>query len=249
MGDLFSTAGKTSLLSVIIYLKIDHFTVFVVTGEGEVTKSERQHTWGGKRSWNRLICFGDKWNSFNFRGSFSLFKRKKKKQRNFKTQLKISWLVKDTFAPRRSSNPPGLWPQANTLRTRREGWFGKKKGLSGLVQAKIPLSSLLQLSLGGIGKKWLKLIGRSGSFSDVNQNWYRWKYKKEIRGWREGRRLIGEEETFPEKAIKLIDDFPRGMFPQVCFVCVCVCACVCMCLVVTVQLRNAILGRRTSAIK
>ena len=127
MGDLFSTAGKTSLLSVIIYLKIDHFTVFVVTGEGEVTKSERQHTWGGKRSWNRLICFGDKWNSFNFRGSFSLFKRKKKKQRNFKTQLKISWLVKDTFAPRRSSNPPGLWPQANTLRTRREGWFGKKK--------------------------------------------------------------------------------------------------------------------------
>ena len=44
MGDLFSTAGKTSLLSVIIYLKIDHFTVFVVKGEGEVTKSERQHT-------------------------------------------------------------------------------------------------------------------------------------------------------------------------------------------------------------
>ncbi len=52
------------------------------------------------------------------------------------------------------------------------------------------------------------------------QNWYRWKYKKEHRGgrggWREGRRLIGEKETFPEKAIKLIDDFPWGMFPQVC---------------------------------
>lgn len=39
-------------------------------------------------------------------------------------------------------------------------------------------------------------------------------------GWREGRRLIGEEESFPEKDIKLIDDSPGGMFPQVCFVCV-----------------------------
>lgn len=39
------------------------------------------------------------------------------------------------------------------------------------------------------------------------------------RARREERRLIGEEETFPEKTIKLIDDFPRGMFPQVCLVC------------------------------
>lgn len=49
--------------------------------------------------------------------------------------------------------------------------------------------------------------------------------------------LIGEEETFPEKAIKLIDDFPGGMFPQVCAVRTCV------------RTRNAILGRGTSTIR
>lgn len=52
-----------------------------------------------------------------------------------------------------------------------------------------------------------------------------------------GRGLIGEEETFPEKDIKLIDGFPGGMFPQVCWLCV-----------VTVHLRHAMLGCRTSAI-
>lgn len=52
-----------------------------------------------------------------------------------------------------------------------------------------------------------------------------------------GGRLIGAEETFPEKAIKLIDDFPGGMFPQVCSVRTCV------------RTRNAILGRGTSTIR
>lgn len=62
--------------------------------------------------------------------------------------------------------------------------------------------------------------------------------------------MIGEEETFPEKAIKLIDDFPRGMFPQVCCAeCMCVFQYVCVLQVVTMHLRNAILGRRTNTIK
>lgn len=49
--------------------------------------------------------------------------------------------------------------------------------------------------------------------------------------------MIGEEESFPEKAIKLIDGFPGGMFPQVCSVRTCV------------RTRNAILGRGTSTIR
>lgn len=41
--------------------------------------------------------------------------------------------------------------------------------------------------------------------------------------------MIGDEETFPEKAIKLIDDFPGGMFLQVWLVCVCLYVFVCVC--------------------
>lgn len=52
-----------------------------------------------------------------------------------------------------------------------------------------------------------------------------------------GGRLIGEEETFPEKAIKLIDDFPGGTFPQVCSARTCA------------RTRTAVLGRRTSTIR
>ncbi len=133
------------------------------------------------------------------------------------------------------------------------------KVLSRVVQAgrKIPPLQFAPIIPRWNKKKMVQVNWLEWIVLRCGQNWYRWKYKKEHRGgrggWREGRRLIGEKETFPEKAIKLIDDFPWGMFPQVCSVCMClfecVCVCVCVCLVVTVQLRNAILGPRTSAIK
>lgn len=89
----------------------------------------------------------------------------------------------------------------------------------------------------GNGPSKLAGVDRSQMWT---KNWYRWKYGGGGDGGGGGGgagRLIGEEETFPEKTIKLIDDFPGGMFPQVCSVRTCV------------RTRNAILGRGTSTIR